>query len=116
MTAPSNRPAGRDEYPSRYDIIDAASGIEGIIDLGDEHPLIVESLTVALRVLRRAARMDAPDPESARDVPAGASAAPEADLVRRAAASRPHARKSSTSLRPNAKPPREVRRPRRRGR
>jgi hypothetical protein len=60
MTAQSRRQPGRDEYPSRYDIIGAASGIQGLIDWGDEHPLIVEHLLVALRVLRRVSRLDPP--------------------------------------------------------
>jgi hypothetical protein len=81
MTARAHRQRGRDDYLSLMDIIGAASAIEGIIDCGTEHPLVVESLVIAERVLRRTARMDAPDPESARDAPAGASAAPEADLV-----------------------------------
>jgi hypothetical protein len=81
--AATYRPSGRDaqKFPDRHDIIGAASAIEGIIDSGTEHPLVVESLVIAVRVLRRAARMDAPDAKSARNAPEGASAAPEADLA-----------------------------------
>jgi hypothetical protein len=59
----------RDEYPGRYDIIGAEAGIQGIIDLGHEHPLIVESLVIARRVLRRAARLDPPTSEVAAGEP-----------------------------------------------
>jgi hypothetical protein len=36
-----------EKFPDRHDIIGAAASIEGIIDLGHEDPLIVESLVIA---------------------------------------------------------------------
>jgi len=82
MTPRSRRQPGRDEYPSRYDIIGAAAGIEGIIDFGDEHPLVAESLVVALHVLRRAARLDPPTAEVAVGGPIAAETpSPQADLA-----------------------------------
>src|SRR5215472_9182362 len=72
----------RDDYPSRHDIIDAAAGIEGIIDFGDEHPLVVESLVVALNVLRRAVRLDPPTAEAPVGGPtATETPSPQADLA-----------------------------------
>jgi hypothetical protein len=82
MTARARRQPGRDEYPSRYDMIDAAAGIEGIIDFGHEHPLIAESLVVALQVLRRAARLDPPTAEiAARGPTATETPSPQTDLA-----------------------------------
>jgi len=82
MTARARRQPGRDKYPSRHDIIDAAAGIEGIIDWGDEHPLIVEHLVIALHVLRRAARLDPPTAHVAVGGPIAAETpSPQADLA-----------------------------------
>jgi hypothetical protein len=63
MTAPKRRPDGRgtDQFPDRMDIIGAASAIEGIIDHGTEPPMIVESLLIAVKVLRRVSRLDPPE-------------------------------------------------------
>jgi hypothetical protein len=60
MSARTRQQSGRDDYPSLMDIIDAAGGIQGLIDWGGEHPLVMESLVIAVRVLRRAARLDPP--------------------------------------------------------